>query len=180
MMGVEDQEKLERNIQRTRMFNALRKISAIAQEVENEERNKAKAIKFVSGALVVIVVVALFYGYIESNRIASPPHVASNRFTNYVDNWAKQVQAKLRKNCINFNETDNQGEGVVLSTSIMKDGSVEKVTVTKSSGIKEVDEAAVRGVLAASPFAPLPPEIKRDTDILTITRTFRRELCPQQ
>jgi protein TonB len=59
----------------------------------------------------------------------------------------------------------------------MKDGAVEKVIVTKSSGDMEFDEAAVRGVLGAAPFAPFPPEIKQDADILTISPTFRREPC---
>jgi len=183
MMSVEDQKQLDRNVQRAGMFHALRKINAIVQEEENEERNKAKAIKVMLGVLGVIGVVALFYVLVESSRVTPPPptlHIASDRFMNYVNDWAKQVQTKLSKSCINFTETGNQSAGVTLSTSIMKDGTVEKVTVTKSSGIKELDEAAVRGVLAAAPFEPLTPEIKQDTDILTITRTFRSEPCPQQ
>jgi TonB family protein len=183
MTSVEDQKRLDRNIQRVGMFHALKKVNAIVQEVENERLLEAKAIKNVLVVLGVIGVVALFYVFVESGHIKPPPstlHVASDRFTSYVDNWAKQVQAKLVKSCITFNETGNQSAGVILSTSIMKDGAVEKVTVTKSSGVKELDEAAVRGVLAAAPFAPLTDEIKRDTDILTITRTFRREPCPQK
>jgi len=183
MTSVEDQKQLDRNIQRVGMFHALRKINAIVQEVENEKRIEAKAIRIALGVMGVIGIVALFYVLVESSRVKPPPpvlQVVSDRFTSYVNDWAKQVQAKLRKSCINFTETGNQSVGVILSTSIMKDGTVEKVMVTKSSGIKELDEAAVRGVLAAAPFAPLTPEIKQDTDILTITRTFRREPCPQK
>lgn len=183
MLSAEEQKQLDRNIQRTGMFHALRNISAIVQQVENEKQTEAKAIKIALGVLGAISIVTLFYVLIQTSNVKPPPptiHVASNRFTNYVNDWAKQVQSKLSKSCINLSETGSQTVGVILSTSIMKDGTVEKVMITKSSGIKELDEAAVRDVLAAAPFAPLTPEIKQDTDILTITRTFRREPCPQK
>ena len=157
---------------------------ALVQEGENKERFEAKAKTIMAlGGLGVIGVVALSYLLVESFRVTPPPsthHVASERFTSYVNDWDKQVQAKLGKSCFKFVETGNQSTGVILSTSIMKDGTVEEVLVTKSSGIMELDEAAVHGVLGAAPFALFPPEIKRDTDILTITRTFQSAPCPSQ
>jgi protein TonB len=59
-----------------------------------------------------------------------------------------------------------------LSVSILKDGSVENIEVSKSSGHRILDAAAVRIVKLAAPYAPLPPNITKDTDILTITRTW--------
>ena len=35
-----------------------------------------------------------------------------------------------------------------------------------------LDAAAVKIVEMAGPYAPLPPDIRRDTDILEITRTW--------
>jgi protein TonB len=35
-----------------------------------------------------------------------------------------------------------------------------------------LDDAAVRIVHMGSPYAPFPPEIAKDTDILSITRTW--------
>lgn len=183
MTSVEDQKRLDRNIQRAGMFHALRKITAIAQEVENGKRLETKAIKIALGAFIVIGVVALFYLLVEYRRITPPPstfNVTSERFTSYANGWVKQVQAKLDNSCINFVEKWPQSTGVILSTSIMKDGTLEKVTVTKSSGVKELDDAAVRGVLGAAPFAPLPSEITRDTDIIIITHAFQRTSCPQE
>lgn len=52
------------------------------------------------------------------------------------------------------------------------DGSLNRVDINRSSGYKVLDEAARRIVQMASPFAPFPPEIRRDTDILEITRTW--------
>lgn len=155
-------------------------VHALVQDGENEKRIETKRIRIALGGLGVIGVIALFYLFVKFHHVTpSPSHyVSSERFMSYVNEWAKQVQDQLGKSCFDFIETGNRSNGVTLSTSIMKDGTVEKVFVTKSSGIKELDEAAVHGVLGAAPFAPFPPEIKRDTDILTITRTFQRAPCP--
>jgi len=46
------------------------------------------------------------------------------------------------------------------------------VTIDRSSGQKVLDAAATRIVEMAAPYAPFPPEIRRDTEILDITRTW--------
>lgn len=61
---------------------------------------------------------------------------------------------------------------VRLNVSIRADGSVESINVDRSSGYEALDRAAVRIVERAGPFAPLPPEIRRDGETLVITRTF--------
>ncbi|MES1983149.1 MAG: energy transducer TonB, partial [Pseudomonadota bacterium] len=59
-----------------------------------------------------------------------------------------------------------------LTVSIRADGSVETVEVSRSSGQRILDAAAIRIVKLAAPFAPLPQDIRKDTDILSITRTW--------
>ena len=56
--------------------------------------------------------------------------------------------------------------------SIRADGSVEKVVIERSSGHKVLDAAATQIVEMAAPYAPFPPDIRRDTEILDITRTW--------
>ncbi|NYW24498.1 energy transducer TonB, partial [Escherichia coli] len=48
--------------------------------------------------------------------------------------------------------------------------------VVRSSGHKVLDDAALRIVRLAAPFARFPPEMAKETDILVITRrwTFTR------
>ncbi|MDN5882646.1 MAG: TonB family protein, partial [Nitrosospira sp.] len=66
-----------------------------------------------------------------------------------------------------------------LTVGIKSDGSVESVEINRSSGQRVLDEAAIRIVKLAGQngFAPFPPDISRDTDILHITRiwAFTRE-----
>ena len=59
-----------------------------------------------------------------------------------------------------------------VTVEIRADGSLENVEISRSSGKKVLDEAALRIVRLAAPFAPFPPDIARDTDILSITRTW--------
>ena len=49
---------------------------------------------------------------------------------------------------------------------------MENIEVNKSSGNRILDAAAVKIVEMSAPFAPFPQDIKRDTDILHVTRTW--------
>ena len=66
---------------------------------------------------------------------------------------------------------------VRLMVALMPDGSVKEVRLLQSSGHVLLDQAARGIVELAAPFAPLPLEITKDTDILEIIRTwqFRRD-----
>jgi len=50
---------------------------------------------------------------------------------------------------------------------------VEKVRLIYSSGQKVLDKAAIRIVRMSAPFAPFPENIRKETDILDITRTWQ-------
>jgi len=56
--------------------------------------------------------------------------------------------------------------------SIKSDGSLERVEINRPSGQRILDAAALRIVELAAPFAPFPADIAKDTDILSITRTW--------
>ncbi|MDR2508315.1 MAG: energy transducer TonB [Candidatus Accumulibacter sp.] len=64
-----------------------------------------------------------------------------------------------------------------VSVTIKGDGQLASVTIDKSSGHKILDEAAIRIVRMAAPFAPLTPEVLTDSDgrikdELVITRVW--------
>ncbi len=63
-----------------------------------------------------------------------------------------------------------------LLVAIRQDGSLKEVALLKSSGHKVLDDAALRIVRLAAPFAPFPDELRKSTDELEIIRTwqFRR------
>ncbi len=93
------------------------------------------------------------------------------RFAQYIEDWRQKVE---RIGTLNYPEAA-RGKlygSLVLTVSLNHDGSLNRVDINRSSGYKVLDEAARRIVQMASPFAPFPPEIRRDTDILEITRTW--------
>ncbi|WP_369384822.1 energy transducer TonB [Methylobacillus glycogenes] len=59
-----------------------------------------------------------------------------------------------------------------LSVDIRADGSIEKIRITRSSGHKVLDDAAKRIVELAAPYAAFPEDIRKDFDIIGITRTW--------
>jgi len=59
-----------------------------------------------------------------------------------------------------------------LAVNVRSDGSVEKAEITRTSGHKVLDAAALRIVNLAAPYAPFSEEMRKRTDILTIVRTF--------
>ncbi len=62
-----------------------------------------------------------------------------------------------------------------LLVAINSDGSLREMKILKSSGHRILDQAAMQIVNLAAPFSAFPPEIKQDTDILEIIRTWRFE-----
>ncbi len=60
-----------------------------------------------------------------------------------------------------------------LLVVIRHDGSLEDVRVLSSSGYAVLDQAAVKIVRLAAPYAPFPPELRATTDKLEIVRTWQ-------
>lgn len=93
------------------------------------------------------------------------------RFAQYVEDWRLKVE---RVGTLNYPDAA-KGKlygSLVLSVNILSDGSVQKIEINRSSGHKILDDAARRIVQMASPYAAFPPDIRRDTDIIEITRTW--------
>ena len=94
------------------------------------------------------------------------------RFARYVEDWRLKVE---RIGNLNYPEAARAQKlygSLLLTTGIRADGSVESVVVERSSGQRILDVAASHIVQMGSPYAPFPPDIRRDTDILYITRTW--------
>jgi len=95
-----------------------------------------------------------------------------SRFAIYVDNWRQKIE---RVGNLNYPEEARrrgiQGQ-LQLTIAIKSDGEVEEIQINRSSGHKVLDDAAKRIIRLASPFDRFPADIKRDTDILHITRTW--------
>jgi protein TonB len=94
------------------------------------------------------------------------------RFARYVEDWRLKVERVGNQNYPEAARAKRLYGSLLLTVSIRADGSVEQVEIDKSSGHRILDAAAVKIVEMAAPYAAFPPDIRRDTDILHITRTW--------
>jgi len=93
------------------------------------------------------------------------------RFAQYAEDWRQKIE---RVGTLNYPEAA-RGKlygSLLLSVTIRADGNVDSVEILRSSGHKVLDEAARRIVQQAAPYAAFPPDIRRDTDVIDITRTW--------
>jgi periplasmic protein TonB len=98
-------------------------------------------------------------------------NAAEYRFAQYEEDWRVKIE---RVGTINY-PAEARGKiygNLRLTVTIRPDGNVESIELDRSSGLKVLDAAAFKIVRMATPFAAFPPDIRRDTDLLVITRTW--------
>jgi protein TonB len=94
------------------------------------------------------------------------------RFARYIEDWRMKIERVGELNYPQAARDQKIYGNLLVTVSIKADGSLEKVEINRSSGKKLLDDAAVAIVKLAAPFSPFSAEITRDTDILSITRTW--------
>lgn len=99
------------------------------------------------------------------------PRASEYRFAQYVEDWRQKVE---RFGNLNYPESA-RGRlygSLVLTAEINADGSLRSLVIDRPSPHKVLNEAARRIVEMAAPYAAFPPDIQRDTDVISITRTW--------
>ena len=94
------------------------------------------------------------------------------RYAQYIEDWRIKVE---RIGNLNYPSQARQQRifgKLQLTVSIRADGSLENVEINKSSGQRILDAAAVRIVKLAAPYAPFPEDIRKETYVLSIVRTW--------
>ncbi len=97
--------------------------------------------------------------------------VEEYRFAQYVEDWRQKIERIGNLNYPAAAKGRLYGS-LVLTVIIKANGDLERVEVNRSSGQSLLDDAARRIVQMASPYAAFPDAIRRDTDVLEITRTW--------
>ena len=95
------------------------------------------------------------------------------KYSNYLDAWRRKVERVGNLNYPDEAKRQKLYGNLVLRVSLKANGTIAEIQVRKSSGHKLLDDAAIRIVRLAAPYAPFPSEIREETDILDITRTWQ-------
>ena len=96
---------------------------------------------------------------------------AEVRYAQYVEDWRQKVE---RVGNLNY-PAEAKGRvygSLQVTVEINSDGSLRNVQIERPSGQHVLDRAAERIVKLAAPYAAFPPDVRKDTDILVITRTW--------
>jgi protein TonB len=99
------------------------------------------------------------------------PSTSEYRYARYVEDWRVRVERIGNEHY----PDDARGKfygALRMTVAIRKDGTLVDSTIDASSGSPVLDRAARRIVALSAPYAPFPPDIARDTDVLEITRTW--------
>jgi protein TonB len=97
--------------------------------------------------------------------------VEEYRFAQYVEDWRQKIERIGNLNYPDAAKGRLYGS-LVLTVIIKSNGDLDRVEVNRSSGQRLLDDAARRIVQMSAPYAAFPEAIRRDTDVLEITRTW--------
>ena len=97
----------------------------------------------------------------------------SYRDAAYLDAWRAKVERIGNLNYPEEAKKRNLSGSLVLDVALKQDGTIFNITVRRTSGQKVLDDAAVRIVKLAAPFSPFPEQLRKDTDILHIIRSWQ-------
>jgi len=109
----------------------------------------------------------------QPRRRAISASTREYKYANYLEGWRRKVE---RIGNLNYPEEAKRlglHGSLILQVAVRADGTVASVRVVRSSGFNVLDKAAVRIVKLAAPYAPFPADIRAETDILDITRTWQ-------
>lgn len=93
-------------------------------------------------------------------------------YAQYMQNWVNRVE---RVGNLNYPDEARQRQlhgQLVLTVGLDRNGAVKSIDVIDSSGFKVLDDAAIRIVRLAAPFAAIPQESEK-LDELYVTRTWQ-------
>lgn len=94
------------------------------------------------------------------------PNTRESIVAPYLDSWRRKIEKLGTLNFPQIARQDSITANPVLEVVIRSDGSLANIIVRRSSGRKEIDQAALSILRLASPFDPFPSDLQRKYDEL--------------
>lgn len=164
--------------QARQLLTRIKSDSAVASAEESAPRKEVDSADLMAQAAEVAKLQAqISRNWDEYQKRPRREFVGANAknyvFARYVEDWAAKVE-KIGN--LNYPEAARRHHiygSLILTVSIHSDGRLEKVEITRPSGSEVLDQAAVRIVELAAPYAPFSREMREQADIISISRTWR-------
>jgi len=94
------------------------------------------------------------------------------KFALYVEAWRQKVERIGNLNYPAAAREQRLYGSLQMTVYIKSDGTLEKIELRRSSGQRVLDDAARRIVELAAPYPPFSDDMRKEVDILDITRTW--------
>jgi protein TonB len=91
----------------------------------------------------------------------------------YLNSWRRKIESIGNLNYPGEARKRKLYGSLRLMVAIFPDGALRDVRLLETSGHKILDDAAIRIVRLAAPFAPFSDELRQTTDVLEIIRTWQ-------
>lgn len=95
------------------------------------------------------------------------------KYASYMESWRNKVERIGNMNYPDDVRREGLSGELVLQVALNANGTVYEVKILTPSRHAALDDAALRIVRLASPFAPFPDSIKDEADVLHITRRWQ-------
>jgi protein TonB len=96
-----------------------------------------------------------------------------SRIAAYLDGWKRRVERVGTLNYPRIAQARSGSSNPVLEVSIGADGSLQQAIILQTSGVRELDMAAVDILKLAAPFEPFPEYLQNDYDELKFSYEWR-------
>jgi len=102
----------------------------------------------------------------DSRTLLATPSTRASGLAEYLDGWRRRVERIGTANYPSQLLGNIHAGRPTLEVVIAADGRLDDIIVRRSSGDQALDQAALRILRLAAPFAPLPETIRKDYDVL--------------
>ncbi len=111
----------------------------------------------------------------EQSKIKFVDSVSAHKYVaaQYMKDWERKVERTGNLNYPEVAAKKNFSGTLTMDVGINEDGSIYSIRINRSSGTPALDEAAKQIVRMSAPFAPLPLELRKELDVLVITRVWK-------
>ena len=111
----------------------------------------------------------------EQTKIKFIDAVSAHKYVaaQYMKDWESKVERTGNLNYPEAATKKNFSGTLTMDVGVNADGSIYSIRISRSSGNPALDEAAKKIVRMSAPFAPLPLELRKELDVLVITRVWK-------
>jgi periplasmic protein TonB len=147
-------------------------VSALAQPTDDPALTRQRAATLIQQAVPQTTAMELALraelpnGRDDSRTLVATPSTRHSGLAEYLDGWRRRVERIGTANYPTELLGNIDAGRPTLEVVIAADGSLDDIVVRRSSGDKALDQAALKILRLAAPFAPLPDVIRKDYDVL--------------